>query len=383
MAPTTHAADLSAVPVVDHHAHPLLRRQPLTPEAFRRYFSEAHDDELARSFVGTSAAYLWTLRQLARLLGVAPEEEAVIWWREGIGMADYTQQLMQPAHLDVILLDTGYPPPAESYSLDEMEALLRIPVRPILRLETLVQDLILQHDSLSAVSAAFDATVAAARRDGYAALKSIAAYRSGLQIERVEQQAAEEAFAQVRQRAVQTGTLRLDAKPLVDYFLWRALPHAAAQELPLQFHTGYGDPDLDLRLANPLHLRPLFEDPAVRAVPIVLLHESYPYTAEAAYLAAVYPNAYLDIAFSLPPLGRSELRRAVETVLGAAPAGKVMCSSDGTCVPEHYWLGAVRARQVIGDVLGGMVSAGDLSGDEAQDLGTLVLRDNARRVYRL
>ena len=51
--------------------------------------------------------------------------------------------------------------------------------------------------------------------------------------------------------------MRLSSKPVIDYFVVRALRFAAPRAWPLQFHTGYGDPDLDLRLANPLHLRPL------------------------------------------------------------------------------------------------------------------------------
>jgi predicted TIM-barrel fold metal-dependent hydrolase len=243
-----------------------------------------------------------------------------------------------------------------------------------------VQNLFPVHGTFDELVAAFDAEVGGARRAGYVALKSIAAYRTGLAVEPVSTRAAEAAFQEVRA----DGTWRrLASKPLVDFFVRRGLRRAASQGLPVQFHTGYGDPDLDLRLANPLHLRPLFEDYALTAVPIVLLHESYPFTAEAAFLAAAYPNAYLDLAFSLPPLDFLELRRVVAVALGAAPAGKLMVSSDGVAIPEHYWLGAVRARRVLSDVLGAMVEAGELAAAEAEDLGRMVLGDNARQLYGL
>jgi predicted TIM-barrel fold metal-dependent hydrolase len=127
----------------------------------------------------------------------------------------------------------------------------------------------------------------------------------------------------------------------------------------------------------------VFEDPDLRGAPVVLLHESYPYTAEAAYLAAVYDNAYLDLAFSLPPLSRKELERVVSVALGVAPVGKLMCSSDGTRIPEHFYLGATRARLCLEQVLNEMVDQGDLALEDAQTAGTMILRDNARRVYRL
>jgi uncharacterized protein len=105
--------------------------------------------------------------------------------------------------------------------------------------------------------------------------------------------------------------------------------------------------------------------------------------AEAAYLATVYPNAYVDIAFKLPPLDRRELRRVVGVALGTAPASKVMCSSDGVCIPEQYWLGAVRARQIVEEVLSEMAEAGELSVHRAEQLGRMVLCDNAMWVYKL
>ena len=60
--------------------------------------------------------------------------------------------------------------------------------------------------------------------------------------------------------------------------------------MPVQIHTGFGDADLDLREANPLHLRPLLESGRYANVPFVLLHASYPYVRELGYLAAIYAN---------------------------------------------------------------------------------------------
>jgi len=51
------------------------------------------------------------------------------------------------------------------------------------------------------------------------------------------------------------GSVRLAQKPLLDTLLHVTFEEAARQELPIQFHTGYGDTDADMLLANPLHLR--------------------------------------------------------------------------------------------------------------------------------
>jgi len=368
--------------MVDNHAHALTRSQPSDPLAFRSHFSEAHSPLLAQEFVPSAVHYRWALRQLAAVLDTEPMEEAILSRRQEWGFERYARTLGEAANLSWILLDGGYPPPDKAYAPEEMAELLGVRVGRIMRIETLLQDLIPGYGRMEDLVTAFDAALEGAYRDGSVGLKSVAAYRTGLAIEPVSDEAAEAALSQIR-RALADGPLRLSSKPVIDYFVVRALRFAAPRAWPLQFHTGYGDPDLDLRLANPLHLRPLFEDAALAGAPIVLLHESYPFTAEAAYLAAVYPNAYVDVAFSLPPVDRHELVRALHAALGAAPAGKILVSSDGTRIPEHYWLGAYRARECLTSVMSELVNTGVLAESDALELGTMLLRDNAVRLYRL
>ena len=52
-----------------------------------------------------------------------------------------------------------------------------------------------------------------------------------------------------------------------------------------------------------------------------------------------------------------------------------MVSSDGVGIPEHYWLGAVRARDIIGQVLTEMLEADELDGTAAQTMGRMILHD--------
>jgi len=375
--------DLAAIPFVDNHAHPLTHEQPHTAEELRRHFSEAHAGTLAGEYVDASVPYRWALRQLGAVLGVEPVPEAILARRDELRFQVYARELVAAGNISYVLLDEGYPPPAVSYSSEKMAELTGVPVGRILRLETLLQTLIADHDTLDAVSLAFDGALEAARQSSYVALKSIAAYRSGLAIEPVTEDAAASAFRRVRDQGVRDDAFRLADKTLIDFFVYRALRYASAHALPVQFHTGYGDPDLDLRLANPLHLRPLFEDATLAAAPIVLLHGSYPFTAEAAYLAAVYPNAYLDMSFSLPPLGGDALRQVVQTALAVAPAGKLLTSSDGTCIPEHYWLGATRARECLSEVLGALVERGEVGMEDAVAIAGRLLHENAARLYRL
>jgi predicted TIM-barrel fold metal-dependent hydrolase len=214
------------------------------------------------------------------------------------------------------------------------------------------------------------------------ALKSIAAYRTGLDIREWPQKEAEESFHAYR-RSAGEGQARLAHKPLLDTLLHVAFVRAALQEVPVQFHVGYGDADTDLLLGNPLYLRPVLQRSDYRGMPVVLLHECYPYTRQGGYLAAVYENVYLDLSYGIPLLGYNEMLSFTRAALGVAPSSKLMYSSDGIGAPELHWISAMDGRRVLGEALGEMVSHGELSLSGAEAVGENVLQANATRLYGL
>ena len=59
----------------------------------------------------------------------------------------------------------------------------------------------------------------------------------------------------------------------------------------------------------------------------VLLHSSYPYTRDAGYLTAVYPNVFLDFGEIFPFLSASGQAAVVQQMLELAPTNKIMWSS--------------------------------------------------------
>ena len=317
------------------------------------------------------------------MLGCAAAEGPVLERRAALSQRDLVALLLRDAPIEAKLIDTGLGG-AEFLSIPEMRELTGIRVEWMLRIEVLAERLIPDSDGFEHFLARFDAALEEARAGGIVALKSIAAYRTGLQIAPVAPDTASAAFHAVQAASARDGTrLRLANKPLIDFLVCRALLYAAALGLPMQFHTGYGDPDTDLRLGNPLHLRTLFEDPSFAAAPIVMLHESYPFTREAAYLAAVYENAYLDISYSVPFLDYHELLSCTHQALGVAPWSKVLYSSDGFGIPEHAWLGALHGRRVLAHALQAKIDAGELDDLEAMEAAGAILHDNSRRVYRL
>ena len=175
----------------------------------------------------------------------------------------------------------------------------------------------------------------------------------------------------------------MNHKPLLDTLLHVAFVEAARQEVPVQFHIGYGDTDIDLLLGDPLHLRAALEKPEYRGMPVVLLHGCYPYTRKGGYLAAVYENVYLDLSYGIPLLGFAGMLSVTREALGVAPISKLLYSSDGIGVPELHWMGATDGRHVLSQALKELVAHGELSIPEAEDAGEDVLRRNAIRLYRL
>jgi predicted TIM-barrel fold metal-dependent hydrolase len=127
------------------------------------------------------------------------------------------------------------------------------------------------------------------------AFKSIAAYRSGLRIDPMV--SAQEAENALQENLRMGSPVRVSSKPLIDFIFIRALEVATQRDVPLQIHTGFGDKDLQLELANPLHLRAVLETPIFARCRVVLLHGSYPFMREASYLASVYPQVWGEACF--------------------------------------------------------------------------------------
>ena len=375
--------DLTPVPVVDNHCHGILLDQTFGDIAsWRAAFTESTDPGMARDHVATTAFYQRLTRTLAGLLDCEPEERSVFASRTGKDGLEFAATLLRAANIETLLLDTGFPSPREVLPVPELGELGGCGAEPMLRLEVLMERLLGENDSLAGTEEALDATLQDVRGQGYVALKSIAAYRTGLDIREWPRADAEGSFREYK-RDAQAGSERLVHKPLLDTLLHVAFARAARQEVPVQFHVGYGDADTDLLLGNPLYLRRVLQRPDYRGMPVVLLHECYPYTRQGCYLAAVYENAYLDLSYGIPLLGYGEMLSFTRAALGVAPTSKLMYSSDGIGVPELHWISALDGRRVLGEALGEMVSHGELTLPEAEAVGQSILRTNATRLYGL
>lgn len=371
--------DLSHIPIIDHHAHPLHRPETTqAQEAFLSWFTESTDPVIQREHVPHTLFLRTAVRWLALLLDCEPTLESVLAARAQQEPTAWTRRLFTEANIAQVLCDYGYGGPA-AYTPSEMDALLPCPVRPILRLETLAQDLILQHETFTQVVEDYVNSVSGAREAGYVALKSIVAYRTGLAVTPVSIGAAAEAFTAVKETARHSGQVRLDDPVLTPFFVWLALEQNVNQQLPLQFHTGFGDKDADLRQANPLLLRTVIER---WSAPIVLLHAGWPFYREAAHLASLYSHVWLDLSLAIP-FATAGIPAMLRQVLGMAPWSKILFATDAFTMPEIYWLASKWGRWGLGQVLQEMITADFITAQEASPAAEMILNGTARQLYRL
>jgi len=375
--------DITSIPVVDNHCHPVLLNQHMDALRFRSYCTETTDPSFAEKHVPNTVYYLWLLRQMATFYGCERNEDDILAARSRLGADTLLEHLLRAANIDTLILDPAYPLSSACYTPERMGQLGHCRAVKMLRLETLMQELILDYSDFDEVIERFADQVRHVHEHGYCALKSIVAYRTGLNIAEWSKDEAAASFLEARTQASEQGQLRIAHKPLIDYLLHIAFQQAAEQQLPIQFHTGYGDSDTDMRLGNPLQLREVLERKDYHSMAVVLLHESYPYCQLGAYLAAIYPHVYFDLSYTIPFLDKLEMLAFTRQALSVAPASKLMFSTDGIHLPEMHWAGALRGRSIIGQVLDEMIDADEIDEDQGYGIAQQILHDTAYAVYKL
>lgn len=219
--------------------------------------------------------------------------------------------------------------------------------------------------------------------------KSVICYRSGLDIEpTIEPLLLEDAWHKFLRTILRKPVFRIQLKEINDELvrivceiLTVRAQGNADDKLPFQFHTGLGDTDINLVKSNPAYMQPLIE--AYPEVNFVLLHSAYPYTRDAGYLAAHYPNVYLDIGEVFPMLSMDGQEAVLRHALELVPTCKILWSTDGRYYPETYWLANTQFRQMLEKAVMGNVWKGATSVKQGIDAVVNILFWNSNKLYRL
>lgn len=378
---STEAVELAAfvehLGLVDHHVHGAFRENG-SRERFENSLNEGSTDPLPGFVSGFDSQLGFAVRRwCSPLLDLEPFAEPDEYWarREELGEAEVNRRFLTSAGVSDWVIDTGYA--AGSYSLTEMAGVTGGRIHEIVRLETIAESVIA--GGPNGYAERFRSALVAAVSKGAIGTKSVIAYRTGFDVElsrpsKITVAAAASAWS--------SSIDSVSAPRLVDpTLLVFGLFAAVDAGLPIQFHVGFGDRDLDLHRTNPMLLLPFLRDADVAAVSVLLLH-CYPFEREAGYLAQAFGNVYLDVGLSLNFLGA----RGVELVARSyelAPFAKVLYSSDAWGPAELHYLGARLWRNAITRVFGDWVDRGEWSLADAKRIAALSANGNAQRLYTL
>ena len=373
------ADGIGVLALVDHHVHPALASE-LDAAGFEELITESDRPAPAGLTPFDSQLGLAIRRWCAPVLDLEPlaPPAAYLAQRATLGGGEVTRRLLRASGISHFLVDTGYLRDG-MLDLDGMASASGAEVDEIVRLETVAEQAVLAGDGTAAGFAGRFAEALAEQVPGAVGLKSIVGYRYGLDFDPVPPARVEVTAAAGRwlHQIEVTGQTRVADPVLLRHLLWAGLSHG----LPLQLHTGFGDPDADLRRCDPLLLRGFIERAEPSGVPIMLLH-CYPFHRGAGYLASAYPYVYLDVGLAVNYLGARAAAVVAES-LELAPFGKVLFSSDAWGAAELHYLGALLWRRATAQVLGGFVADGEWTEAEALRIAAMIGGGNARRVYAL
>jgi predicted TIM-barrel fold metal-dependent hydrolase len=361
--------------MIDHHAHPFsIEPGPFDPSAITLDVVDDGGPERRAAQGPTRVAQELLTVRLAARLGCDPADVPDARAEAATDWPGYCRGLFHDAGLTALLVDAGYSPEAVG-QLPHVASLSGCEVHPIHRIDPTVDRLIGEGSGAAEIVSAVESEMEQAVQHGAVGFKSILAYRTGLNVDpTVDLAAADRSLGG-------EGPVRRRGKACRDLVIRRALGLAAELRTPFQFHTGFGDSDLRLSEANPLLLEELLRTPEGSAASVVLIHGSFPWHEELAYLCATRPNVHGDLSLSniFSPLTTAD---RLFRLLDLAPAAKLLLGTDGHGEPESFWLAATVLTEAWQQVRSRLSEAG-LRREWLDDVEDRLFQRNARELYGL
>ncbi|RSN52966.1 amidohydrolase [Amycolatopsis sp. WAC 04182] len=363
--------------LVDHHCHGVVTGD-LGRIEFEQLLTEADTVSSLGTTLFDSLIGLAVRARCAPVLDLPPHVPAEVYLarRAELGATEVNARFLRATGTTEFLLDGGFQPDTLT-TTEQFAALSGARARDIVRLEQVAETVI---GSTTAAGFAADFATELARRATTAVgFKSIAAYRVGLDLagERPADTEVTEAAGRWLARIEAGEPVRLADEVLHRFLIWTGIDLA----LPIQFHVGFGDSDVDLHRCDPLLLTGLLRATRSHGVPIMLLH-NYPFHRNAAYLAQVFEHVFIDVGLATHNAGHRAAAIIAET-MEIVPFGKLLFSTDAFGLAELYHLGTALFRQGLSDFLYAGLTSDVLSEVDAHRIAALVGHRNAERVYGL
>jgi uncharacterized protein len=222
------------------------------------------------------------------------------------------------------------------------------------------------------------------KRGGAVAVKFEAAYLRPLDFADVPREEA----ARIYSGARATPPSETAYKALQDFLFHYIAKECGRLGLVVHIHAAAGAGGyFQIAGANPLLLEPLFNDPKLRSVNFAMLHGGWPFTREIAALLSK-PNAFADFSEQSFNNYPRTLAQVIREWLEVAPE-KVLFATDAYPFSEQMsweeagWVAATTGRQALGLALTEMMRDGETTRERAAELAKMVLRENAKALYKL
>jgi predicted TIM-barrel fold metal-dependent hydrolase len=324
---------------------------------------------------------------LSKLFNCADDLEVVVSERNrrtAKGFTNYAKLLYDDAGIVSTVLDSGRP------IHDAVEHMIPGKVLRLFQMDTLIDTLLDKCGSYKELLIGYQETLdRAVRKEGYIGVKCHLAEQFGLSVEPVSDKEAEATFPAAKKSnrvmAYHDGRAALEPegyKRVYIGILMATLRQCRELGVPVHLHTGFtgGLWHGPISNSDPFLLVPLIRRQEFLQTKIILLHAGFPWMQNAAMLAFTFPHVWVDMSWATPwsSLRMAELYR---DVLSVTPLSKVMFGSGGYSTPEHAWLAAKTSKKALSKVLDDSVQMGLLTVRQAENVGQMILYDNAARLY--
>ena len=379
MSPTPlDASVFDEVPLIDHHCHGVVER-PLERGAFEDMITESNWAAPSGTTMFDSQLGVAIRRWCGPVLGLEPHASAERYLERRAELAprEVNERLLRAARIDRTLIETGH---RGDDILDPAEMAERAGAGAdeVVRLERLAEQLAETGPAAGDYADRFRSALRERLR-GAVGVKSIAAYRIGLDFDPSRpsddavRRAAEGWLAELEGGA----PARLADPVLIRFGIWAAVDERQA----IQFHIGFGDPDVDLHRCDPLLLTEWLRLTRTSGARVLLLH-CYPFHRNAGYLAHAFPHVFCDVGLAVNYVGARSPQVIAES-LELTPFDKALFSSDAWGLPELYHLGAHLFRRGLRATIDGWIAADEWSAADGERLVRRICGENAIRAYEL
>ncbi|MBL3687724.1 amidohydrolase [Leucobacter zeae] len=366
------------VPLVDHHCHGVVE-QRVDRAAFEDMITESNWAAPRGTTVFDSQLGVAIRRWCGPVLDLEPHASAERYLdrRAELAPEEVNARLLRASNIDRYLIETGH---RGDDILDPAGMAVRAGASAdaVVRLERIAEQVVERGGAPSDYPDAFRTELREQLR-GAVGVKSIAAYRIGLDFD-----PARPSDDEVRRAAaawfseIEGGReIRITDPVLIRFGIWSAVDERQA----IQFHIGFGDPDVDLHRCDPLLLTAWLRLTRTSGARVMLLH-CYPFHRNAGYLAHAFPHVYCDVGLAINYVGARSPQIIAES-LELTPFDKALFSSDAWGLPELYHLGAHLFRTGLQSVIDGWISADEWSAADGERLIRKICGENAVVAYGL